>query len=143
MTYRQSYLTDKSSHIPQKTSWSRLKLSYPMFCRLVLALNIAPTFFELVSTFGYKNTDTDGVFAACHSCFQQKTQVSSLSQHGRYQPYTRILLLRCSDSDRTRYMLQYPICGTTREEPKRPVVFSQPSGISSLFPCTKFYLDLY
>jgi hypothetical protein len=42
-----------------------------MFGSLATALEMPPTFFELLTTFGYKTTDTDGVFQACFSCFQE------------------------------------------------------------------------
>ncbi|KAK3988015.1 hypothetical protein QBC44DRAFT_399293 [Cladorrhinum sp. PSN332] len=59
--------------ITAKTTWSRLRLTYSMFSTMAAAMRIPPDFFDLLTTFGYRTADTDAVYQASFSSFQDGT----------------------------------------------------------------------
>ena len=50
------------SFIFQATSWSRLKITFPMFASLCCYLSLRPSFLDLLTTFGYRTSDTDNYY---------------------------------------------------------------------------------
>ncbi|KAK4457375.1 hypothetical protein QBC42DRAFT_279268 [Cladorrhinum samala] len=62
--------------ITAKTTWGRLRLSYPMFTTVAAALFIPPAFFDLLTTFGHRAAETDAVYQASFSSFQDGTHAT-------------------------------------------------------------------
>ncbi|KAF2118049.1 hypothetical protein BDV96DRAFT_571304 [Lophiotrema nucula] len=83
--------------IPQKNSWSRLKLTLEMFSVIESSFDILPSFKEIVTSFGIKIKDEDNYYSACYRRFHWEGEkslnhyeicynVRFVELHGRAKP---------------------------------------------------------
>lgn len=93
---QKSIINVVTRNIPQVTSWSRLKISFSMFSRLCYSFQLMPTFLELITTFGYRQQDSDNYFCASfYRPFHEKSSVAPYPQgifhHIRCVMYAKLL----------------------------------------------------
>ena len=79
-------------NIPQVTSWSKLKITFPMFARVCHSLRLMPPFLELVSTFGYRRENSDNYFSAgFRRSFRSMDSFRPSYSHGMFLSLFRVI----------------------------------------------------
>ncbi|KAL2831516.1 hypothetical protein BDW59DRAFT_157942 [Aspergillus cavernicola] len=98
-----------SVYVSQKSSWSRLQITFPTFAGLCRGLSLPPDFLDIIALFGYKRADVDGYFSAVFSSGDLNRSAEGQS-HGYMSYNIRYVAIHCRALKNPWSVRQFAVC---------------------------------